>query len=149
MGKTFGYMVTFTTYGTWLQGDRRGFVKDGKVLEACGKLEQINKKMQRGDKVKLGKEEREIARNAILQEAARIGEKILALSIWSNHVHVVVKEGGKPVDMVVNRLKSAAYYALRECGVEGRLWTKGYDKRFCFDDRAMKDRIAYVTKHKK
>ncbi len=29
MGKTLGYMVTWTTYGSRLQGDARGFVKDG------------------------------------------------------------------------------------------------------------------------
>jgi len=27
--RLFGYMLTWTTYGTWVQGDRRGFVKDG------------------------------------------------------------------------------------------------------------------------
>jgi hypothetical protein len=28
MVKTLGYMITFTTHGTWLQGDERGFVKE-------------------------------------------------------------------------------------------------------------------------
>jgi REP element-mobilizing transposase RayT len=149
MGKTLGYMVTFTTYGTWLQGDRRGFVKDGKIFEGCERLEQANKKMRRDDKVGLRKAEREIARNAILQEAERIGEKILALSVWSNHVHVVIKEGGKPVDMVVNRLKTAAYYSLRKSGFEGKVWTRSFDKRFCFDERALRKRIEYVEKQEK
>ncbi len=31
MAKTLGYMVTLTTYGTWLQGNEKGFVKDGVV----------------------------------------------------------------------------------------------------------------------
>ena len=26
------YMVTWTTYGSWLQGDKRGYVKDGQIL---------------------------------------------------------------------------------------------------------------------
>ncbi len=25
MGKVIGYMVTWTTYGTWLQGEEKGF----------------------------------------------------------------------------------------------------------------------------
>ena len=29
MEKTLGYMITLTTYGTWLQGDKRGYVKNG------------------------------------------------------------------------------------------------------------------------
>jgi hypothetical protein len=147
MGKTLGYMVTFTTYGTWLQGNKRGFVKDGEILEACEKLEQANKKALKGDEVKLGKREREIARTAILQEAERIGETILALSVWSRHAHIVIKEGGKPADKVVNRFKTAAYYALRERGFKGKVWTIDYDKRFCFDEAALRNRIEYVEGH--
>ncbi|MGB7581164.1 MAG: transposase [Sedimentisphaerales bacterium] len=144
MGNTLGYMVTFTTYGTWLQGDKRGFVKDGETLEGCEELEQANKKAIKGDEVRLKKREREIARTAILQEAERIGETILALSVWSSHVHIVIKEGGKPADKVVNRFKTAAYYALRERGFKGKVWTRSYDSRFCFDEAALKNRIKYV-----
>ena len=146
MGKTLGYMVTFTTYGTWLQGCEDGFVKDGEILKACEKLEQANKKALKGDEVELGKQEREIARTAIIQEAERIGETILALSVWNRHVHIVIKEGGRPIDKVVNRFKTAAYYALRERGFRRKVWTRGYDKRFCFDERALKNRIGYVER---
>jgi len=38
MSKTLGYMLTWTTYGTWLQGDERGYVKDGQVLRGDKKL---------------------------------------------------------------------------------------------------------------
>jgi hypothetical protein len=148
MGNTLGYMVTWTTYGTWLQGDKRGFVKKGKILEANKGLEQANKEMRSGNGVKLKKGQREVVRIAIVQEAERIGEKVLAMSVWSNHVHVVIEGGGKPVDKIVSRFKNAAYYALREHGVEGRVWTSGYDKRFCFDEKSLRKRIEYVEGHK-
>ncbi len=148
MGETYGYMVTWTTYGSWLQGDERGFVKKGQVLGGSKGLKEANRRRRRGNGVKLKKSEREVARRAMLGEAERIGEKVLALSVWSNHVHVVIGEGGKPIGKVVSRLKSAAYYALRERGIDGRMWTRGYDKRFCFDERALKDRMAYVMRHK-
>jgi len=141
-------MVTWTTYGTWLQGDKRGFVKKGKILEASKGLEQANRERRSGDSVKLRKGQREVVRSAIVQEAERIGEKVFAMSVWSNHVHVVIERGGKPVDKVVSRLKSATYYALRERGGEGRVWTSGYDKRFCFDEKSLRERIEYVEGHK-
>ena len=147
MVKTLGYMVTWTTYGSWLQGDARGYVKDGKILGENKGLEQANRKMLIGDRFKLKKEQREVARRAILLEAERIGEKILAISVCSNHIHVVIGKGGNSVDKVVNRFKSAAYYALRESGVEGRVWTRGYDKRFCFDENSLAERIKYVERH--
>jgi len=147
MGKTLGYMVTFTTYGTWLQGDKRGFVKNGKILEASEGLEQANKKMQSSEEVTLKKEQREIVRDAILQEAARIGENVLAIAVRSNHIHAVIEGGGKPIDMLVNRFKTAAYYALRNNGFEQKIWTRGYDKRFCFNEKDLKAKIAYVNRH--
>lgn len=124
MGKTLGYMVTFTTYGTWLQGDERGFTKNGKILSVNKELEQANKKRQSSKEVTLKKEQREIVRSTILQEAARIGENVLAISVRSNHIHAVIEGGGKGADMVVNRFKTAAFYALRENGFE-----EGMDKR--------------------
>ena len=147
MGKTLGYMVTWTTYGSRLQGDARGFVKDGKILGENKGFEQANRKMLIGEMFKLKKEQREVARRAILLEAERIGEKILAISVCSNHIHVVIGKGGNSVDKVVNRFKSAAYYALRENGVEERVWTRGYDKRFCFDENSLAERIKYVERH--
>ena len=147
MGETYGDMVTWTTYGSWLQGDERGFVKRGRVLGESKGLKEANRKKRRGNEVKLKKSEREVVRRAMLAEAERIGEKVLALSVWSNHVHVFIGEGGKPIGKVVSRLKSAAYYALRERGAAGRIWTRGYDRRFCFDERALKDRMACVLRH--
>jgi len=38
MPRTVGYMITWTTYGTWLQGDERGYVKNGKVLRENKRL---------------------------------------------------------------------------------------------------------------
>ena len=142
-------MVTWTTYGTWLQGDKRGFVKDGKILGENKGFEQANRKMIVGDGFKLKKEQREVVRKAILMEAERIGEKLLAISVCSNHIHVVIGKGGNSVDKVVSRLKSAAYYALRDNGVERRMWTRGYDKRFCFDKSTWEQKIKYVQNHNK
>ena len=148
MGNTLGYMVTWTTYGTWLQGDKRGFVKKGKILGTSKGLEQANKERRSGNGIKLKKRQREVVRNTIVQEAERIGEKVLAMSVWSNHVHVVIEVGGKSVDKIMSRLKNVAYYALRERGAEGRIWTSGYDKRFCFDEKSLRERIEYVEGHK-
>ncbi len=142
-------MVTWTTYGTWLQGDKRGFVKDGKISRTSKGLEQANKKRQSGEEFTLKKEQRGIVRSAVLQEAERTNENVLAISVRSNHVHVVIESGGKPLDIVVNRFKTAAYYALRECGFEGKVWSKGYDKGFCFSEKELSARVDYVNKHEK
>jgi REP element-mobilizing transposase RayT len=140
-------MVTWTTYGTWLQGDRRGFVRDGKILKASTELEQNNKRRQSSNKVSFTKEQREIIKSSILREAEKIRENVLAISVRSNHVHAVIEGGGKPINTVMNRFKTAAYHAMRELGFKGKVWTSGYDRRFCFNEKELKTRINYVNKH--
>ena len=48
MAKMVGYMLTWTTYGTWLQGDERGYVKDGRILGGNEALEKANRQSQQG-----------------------------------------------------------------------------------------------------
>jgi hypothetical protein len=49
--------------------------------------------------------------------------------------------------MVVSYYKNAARLALRANGFGGRLWTRGFDKRFCYDHSQLKTSIAYLQGH--
>lgn len=149
MEKLIGYMVTFTTYGTWLQGDERGYVKDRQVLEGNERLLAANKRAMRQEAVRLTRRQREIVREAILNEAKELKQKVFAICVWSTHVHVVGENIGTTIDRVAGRYKAAATKAMRSTGFEGKVWTKGYDKRFCYDEDAMKKRIAYVERHER
>ncbi len=82
-------MVTWTTYGTWLQGDKRRYVQEGKVLPANTVLVNANKRLQKYNIVRLTALQKKVAEDAILREAERIGQRILALAVCSNHVHLV------------------------------------------------------------
>ena len=42
MGLLIGYMLTWTTYGSWLQGDKRGYVKNGEILGSNPELYKSN-----------------------------------------------------------------------------------------------------------
>jgi len=149
MAKTLGYMITFTTYGTWLQGDERGFVKDGITYAANQSLAQSNKQNLSKNPVKLSKNQRVIAAKAIYEKANRLNQKILALAVCSNHVHIVANYISEPIGLVVSHYKNSAQVVLRKVGLTGRIWTKGFDKRYCFDVQALKSRIDYVNSHPK
>jgi len=140
-------MVTFTTYGTWMRGDSRGWRKNGKVFTANPRLKRIDESQMKGEIVRLGKNEKTIVRKAICKKASSLGQKILAISVWSNHVHVVVKYDGRKIEETVRIYKNAATAALRRSGFRGRVWGSGYDKRFCFDEVALRKRIEYVEGH--
>jgi len=148
MARMIGFMATWTTYGTWLQGDKRGYVKNGAVLEANVELEKYNKILLRQNIVKIPKHLRTTVKNSILQEAEEIGQKVYAITVCSNHVHIVVESIGKRCGYSVGRFKRAATKALKEYGFSNIVWTKGFDKRYCYHQHELDTKIKYVQKHK-
>lgn len=142
-------MITFTTYGTWLQGDERRYVKNGKIYPPNKSLLKANKTLQKQDTVWLTKKQRFLAKIAILTESSKIGQKLTALSVGSNHIHIVAEYVAKPIEKIVAYYKKAARLALKETGLEGKVWTKGYDVRYCFDNRTLERKIKYVNSHNK
>ena len=47
MPSTLAILVTMTTYGTWLRGDRRGWVDDGEILPPKPLLEAADRELKR------------------------------------------------------------------------------------------------------
>ena len=140
-------MITWTTYGTWLQGDNRGYVKNGKILPANPMLSDSNKQNLTKKPIKLSKTHRTIITKAIYEKAEQLKHKIYALAVSYNHVHIVIDNTPEPIGNIVKYYKMASQVALRKYGITGRLWTKGFDKRYCFDKQTLKSRIEYVNSH--
>ena len=140
-------MLTWTTYGTWLQGDKRRYVKKGTILPPNENLLKANKTSQAYKTVRLSTPQRNLVRTAIIQQAKVINQRLLAVVVCSNHIHLVGGYIHQPLEKVVACYKKAARLALKDEGHTGRLWTKGYDKRFCFDENSLERRINYVQNH--
>jgi REP element-mobilizing transposase RayT len=149
MGKMVGYMVTWTTYGTWLQGDKRGYVREGKILPADAGLEEANKKLQKSGLFRLTPEQKRVVEEAVLKEAKRIGQEILALAVCSNHIHLVASKSNESIENAVSRYKNVSSSALKKTGLTKRIWTRGFDKRFCFSGKHLEQKIEYVRHHDK
>ena len=69
MARMIGFMAKWTTYGTWLQGSKKGYVKNGIALKANPELEKSNKESLKHDEIIIPKNLRIIVKNAILKEA--------------------------------------------------------------------------------
>jgi len=147
MARMVGFMTTWTTYGTWLQGDRKGYVKDGTTLEANAELEKSNKDLLKHNQIKIPKRLHIPVKNAILKEAEEIGQKVYAIAVCSNHVHIVVESIGKSCGYSVGRFKKSATRVLRKFGFESPVWTKGFDKRYCYHQHELETKIKYVQRH--
>lgn len=141
-------MITWTTYGSWLQGDNRGYVRDGEILGKNETLQKANIKKLKSNVVELARQERQIVRDAILNKAESLGQKLHSLVVCSSHVHIVAEHISESIEMVVSHYKNAARLALRANGFIGRVWTRRFDKRFCFNREQLKIKIKYVQAHR-
>jgi REP element-mobilizing transposase RayT len=147
MGKLIGYMVTWTTYGTWLQGDKRGYVKNGKILLRNDKLKSANQRRQKFQTVKLNSSQKQIVRKAILEEAQKINQKIFAIAVCSNHVHIAAEVSLESVEQIVHRYKRLSTFVLHKGGLDGKIWSTGFDKRFCFTQEDIEQKVEYINEH--
>jgi REP element-mobilizing transposase RayT len=147
MSEIIGYMLTWTTYGSWLPGDKRGYVDDGRTFNGDIEILKRNKQRQKSLLVKLNAQEKDFVKQVIRDEAKKINHKIEALSFRGSHVHLVARPHSTSIEDVVEKYKGLTTRFLWQKGRKGRIWTKGYDKRFCFTEQELDARIKYVQNH--
>jgi REP element-mobilizing transposase RayT len=148
MPEITAYMATWTTYGTWLPGDERGYVNNkGQTLPGNKRLLQKNQERQKTPAVKLNKREKKIVQQVILAEAKKIGHEIIDLTVCTNHVHLLAKPHRKSIEDIIGRYKSITTRVFWENGRKGKIWTRGFNRQFCFTTKELTARIHYVQKH--
>jgi len=138
-------MSTITTYGTWLRGDVRGWVDDGVVFPADPSLESLDR--QRLAEPPFYFERRvwmDVGEAMGQSLVSRLGVRVLALCVQSWHSHFVIAASEHDPSTIVKCAKDAIRWKLR---LDRRIWGTGYDKRYCFDEVAVRSRVAYVERH--
>ena len=125
------YFITFRAYGTWLHGDERGSVHKRQngvnepLLEHRPRLENYERHQMRGERVTFDAPQRRCVEEALREVATHRGWTIYALSVQTNHVHVVVGAECAP-EKVMNDFKTYATRRLRERVLvpkQAPLWT--------------------------
>ena len=142
-------MLTWTTYGTWLQGDKKGYVKNGKIYGENESLRKCNLSKMKTRKFVLGTQAQNIVKQSILEEADKMVQQVYASSVSATHVHIVVNNTDEMISDVISRYKKTATKKLRAAGFTGEVWTRGYDVRYCFDEKELHSRVEYVNRHER
>lgn len=130
-----------------MQGDKRGYVKNGKTLDGNEPLFELCKRQQTGPAFLLGNYERKLVEIMILNEAKRIGHIIEAIVVNPNHVHIAARRCNRSIETIVSMYKSAATRALRCEGRTGKIWTAGFYKTYCFTPEELEVKVKYIQKH--
>jgi len=144
MARTLGTMLTWTTYGTWLRGDLRGWIDKGKTLPPEPALEAWDRTRLRYPPFLLPREKRWLAGALVGRVVAGLNARVRALTVGTWHVHVVISHVRTPIWEVVKLLKEGVRTGL---AYRRAIWGGGYDKRFCFDRQSLQARIDYVRQH--
>jgi REP element-mobilizing transposase RayT len=155
------WLLTWTTYGTWLPGDRRGFVSElrdeagEKVLHnrpgtPCDKdlppLHTYAAAIMTGDAVRLDVAQARAVADQLRETATHRGWQVLALAVMANHVHVLVGVPGDPdPEKLLGDFKAWATRRLNTgWGRRDRWWTQSGSRRKKQSSQAIRDAVLYV-----
>src|SRR6266566_9951375 len=103
-----GFLITFRSYGTWLHGDPRGSVNrfrnryDSARLPPEKKWLKTNTERLKGKIVILNPAQRRCVEEAIRETCEIRKWGLYALSVRTNHVHVVVSIGNRKPATALN-----------------------------------------------
>ena len=142
------YFITWTTYGSWLPGDARGWRKTGKGQQLPQPLlEEWCRSRMTENPVLLNVAQR-LRVEAVCRKHATIRGWVLhAVSARSNHVHVVVSADKKP-ELVRDQFKANASRVLREEPepiTNETVWTRGGDCEIVDGQENLERVVQYVT----
>jgi hypothetical protein len=114
MPEALAYFLTWSTYGTWLPGDERGWTEYGggwQLPDPDRKLEAEARMTE--DACMLDGEQRRLDEEQIPETCSFRGWKLHTVNCRSNHVHVVVT-ADQPPKIVRNQLKAWCTRRLKE-----------------------------------
>ena len=155
-------IVTSTTYGTWLPGDKRGFVSrfyddkgnirlQNEYGTACAadqpNLVKIAQKRLKSEATLLTRQHATIILHEWCETVAYHKWHLFAAAIMPNHFHLVL---AAPSDCdkttLLRRLKTYPSRALNKVYGQREWWTSSGSVRYCFDEESLLTRIEYVKK---
>jgi REP element-mobilizing transposase RayT len=144
--KPLAYFISWTTYGTWLPGDGRGWVEHGTpgIQEPDRLRWEAARRQLIQPAVVLDQEQRAEVETTIRAHCTFRGWQLHAINPRSNHVHVVVTADAAPEE-VMNQFKAWCSRRLNErWGKRDRWWTKHGSTKWINDTEYLQNAIEYV-----
>jgi REP element-mobilizing transposase RayT len=109
------YFSTWTTYGTWLPGDDRGWFRRGRGWQEPNRLRAFEAALRMTeDAITLDTDQRRLVETVIADHCAIRGWILHAVNCRSNHVHVVVTAAERAIEVPREQFKSWCTRRLKE-----------------------------------
>jgi REP element-mobilizing transposase RayT len=147
------YFITWTTYGSWLHGDPKGWVESGipGIQDPDAERQRRSRERMTGDPVLLTAEQRLVVEETIRAHCHIRGWKLHALNVRTNHVHLVLT-ASVPPETVMAQLKAWCSRRLSEHGGltgkgkngKRRWWTEHGSTKWINDEDYLNNAIRYT-----
>jgi REP element-mobilizing transposase RayT len=161
--RPFALHITWTCYGTWLPGDRRGHVsplllphggsrpRQNVPGTPPGPADAFTRRRAQGLRkwpaVFLTAEQARVVADSLRRAAQARGWRILGGAVMANHVHVVVTDCPTDGPAVRRVLKGTSQAALNDhAGHHQKWWTRGGSNRYKNDWPAIENAVRYVAR---
>ena len=141
------YFITWTTYGTWLPGDERGWNRRGdhESLAPNRFLSEFNASRMKETEFVLNHGDQEIVADTITKHCEIRKWELHAMSVRSNHVHVVVTTPECTPETVRDQLKAWCSRLLKRNHPDRtRFWTEGASCRWINTNDDLESAMEYV-----
>jgi len=142
------YFITWTTYGTWLPGDERGWRRwgEGGVQPPSEVFADMAASEMREAAFTLSLDDRELVEHTISRHCEIRSWTLHSVAARSNHVHVVVAARGYHPKTVRDQFKAWCTRHLKPShrGRE-RFWTEGGSCRWINHEDDLKSVIVYAS----
>jgi REP element-mobilizing transposase RayT len=150
MSDPLAYFLTWSTYGTWLPGDERGWVERGRGEQLPDPArEEWAESLMTETPCYLDREQRALVERTISEHCAIRRWHLFVVNCRTNHVHVVVHANCHP-ETVRDQLKAWCTRRLSELQLERgekareNWWTERGSERYINDEESLEDAVLYV-----
>jgi REP element-mobilizing transposase RayT len=148
-----GYLISFRTYGTWLHGDERGstdrFHNAFRTphIVPNEKWQQHNQRCLQSQPLRLNAAQRRSVENAIRETSDYRRWHLRAVTVRTNHVHVVISIGSAPPATALNALKANSTRQMREDGNwrnKHSPWSDKGSQKHLWNEQSIAQAVDYV-----
>ncbi|MGO8745357.1 MAG: transposase [Thermoguttaceae bacterium] len=152
MSDPLAYYLTWPTYGTWLPGDERGWVKRGCGIQPPDPIRKLEAEARMIEGAcRLDHEQRAVVEKTIAEHCRIRGWELYAVNCRSNHIHVVVAANVKPEVVrsqfkawCTRKLKELARYRNDDGEVRENWWAERGSQIYINDEDGLEAVIQYV-----
>lgn len=147
-GDSLAFFLTWTTYGTWLPGDDRGWShKSRSGSQPPNSLfAEVARSRMKEPEFFLSEGHRRLVEGTIREHCEIRGWHLHAVNARTNHVHVVVTASGYRPQIVRDQFKSWCTRRLKVAvPTRSCFWTEGACCRLIETEKELEDAVLYVV----